>query len=327
MSTTPALKPFRFGALCAVASSGREWHDVARRAEDEGFSTLQIVDHLGGQLGPIAALAAAAAATTTLRIGSHVFGNDYRHPVMLAKECATLDVLSDGRLELGIGAGWDVTDYEYTGLRLDRPSVRIERLLESLHVMRGCFGSGLFTHDGQHYSVSAYDGCPKPIQRPHPPLLIGAGAQRMLGIAGREADIVGLNFDLRSGRTRRPPGTVLSARVAADGTAEMIRRKLEWVRHGAGDRFAGPEINVTSFRTVITGDRAGAAERLAAELGIVPSVLLGMPFALIGSVDEIVDTLIERRHKFGINYVTFPLRNVVGPRDSLAAVVSRLAGT
>lgn len=323
----PPSKPFRFGALCAVASSGREWRDVARRVEAEGFSTLQIVDHLGGQLGPIAALSAAASATTTLRIGSHVFGNDYRHPVMLAKECATLDVLSDGRLELGIGAGWDVTDYEYAGLQLDRPAVRIQRLLESLHIVRGCFASGPFTYAGEHYSVNTYDGRPKPIQRPHPPLLIGAGAERMLGIAGREADIVGLNFDLRTGRTRRPPGTVLSARVAADGTADMIHKKLEWVRRGAGGRFGALELNVTSYRTIITDDRASAAQRLAAELDIEPSALLGIPFALIGSADQIVDTLIERRELFGISYVTFPIRNVIGPRQGLAEVVSRLAGT
>lgn len=320
-------KPFRFGALCAVASSGQEWRDVARRAEAEGFSTLQIVDHLGGQLGPIAALSAAASVTTTLRIGSHVFGNDYRHPVMLAKECATLDVLSDGRLELGIGAGWDITDYQYAGLQFDRPAIRIQRLLESLQVLRGCLASGPFTYVGEHYSVREYDGQPEPVQRPHPPLLIGAGAERMLGIAGREADIVGLNFDLRTGRTRRPPGTVLSSRVAADGTADMVDRKLEWVRNGAGERFEALELNVTSYRTVITDDRAGAAERLASELDMSPLELLGMPFALIGSVDEIVDTLVERRERFGINYVTFPIRNVIGPRSALAEIVSRLAGT
>ena len=322
----PAL-PFRFGLLAGAATSGREWSAIARRAEDEGFSTLQIVDHLGAQLGPIAALAAAAAATSTLRIASQVFANDYRHPVMLAKECASLDVLSDGRFELGIGAGWDVTDYELAGFDFDPPGVRIARLLESLAVLRGCFGDGPFSFAGTHYAVTAYDAQPKPVQRPHLPIMIGGGAERMLGIAGREADIVGLNFDLRSGTQRRAPGTVMNSVVAADGTAEMIERKLSWVRAGAGDRFDDREINVTSFRTIITDDRDGEAVRLAGELAVSPAELLEIPFSLIGDVGQIVDTLIERRERYGINYVTFPLRNLVGPREALAAVVTKLAGT
>jgi probable F420-dependent oxidoreductase len=323
--------PFRFGALEVFAPTGQAWADTCRRIEDHGFSTLQIVDHLGFQFAPIPALTAAAAATTTLRLATQVFDNDYRHPVMLAKECATLDLLSNGRLELGIGAGWDLADYDHAGFPFDRAGVRIDRLEEALQVLRGCFAEGPFSFSGTHYTITDYEAHPQPVQKAGPPILIGGGAKRMLGVAGREADIVGLNFDLRSGGERHRPesqaGGIMTPEVTATGTAEAVAQKLQWVRDGAGDRYEQLEFNVTAFIMVVTDDRDSAVERLSASVGVTPETLLELPFALVGSVSQIVDTLVERRERFGINYITFPMPIVEGGYEAVTPIVAALAGT
>jgi probable F420-dependent oxidoreductase len=193
------MKPFRFGVQVSQVDSASQWRDKARKLEDLGFSTLFMPDHFGQELAPLPAIAMAAAHTTTLRVGSLVFDNDYKHPAILAKEAATIDLLSDGRLELGIGAGWMRTDYDQLGLPYDPPAVRVDRFEEALQVIKQCFTGEQFTFHGEHYRISDYASWPKPVQQPRPPLLIGGGGKRVLSIAAREADIVGINPNLRAG--------------------------------------------------------------------------------------------------------------------------------
>src|SRR5262245_45945209 len=254
-------RPFRFGVFGESARSREALLETARRAEDSGYATFLIRDHFveepfGHQLAPLTVLATVAAVTTRLRVASLVLSNDYRHPVMLAKEMATLDVLSNGRLELGLGAGFSKAEYDSAGMAFDAPGVRVDRLEESLRVLKGLFGAGRFTFTGKHYTVTGLDAFPKPVQRPHPPILIGASGKRMLSIAAREADIIGLQ-------------TVTTAHGAmtddpANRLAPAVSQKIELVRQAAGARFADIELSMV-MTVVIAGDRRQAAERLARE--------------------------------------------------------------
>src|SRR5260370_27161029 len=195
------MKRFRFGVQVSQVESAPQWRDKARKLEDLGFSTLFMPDHFGQELAPLPAIAMAAAHTTTLRVGSLVFDNDYKHPAILAKEAATIDLLCDGRLELGIGAGWMRTDYDQLGLPYDSPPVRVDRFEEALHVIKQGFTGEQFTYRGAHYRITDYASWPKPVQQPGPPLLIGGGRQRVLSIAAREADIVGIHPHRPAGET------------------------------------------------------------------------------------------------------------------------------
>lgn len=309
-------RPFRFGIQLSNARSAAEWAELARRAEDLGYATLFIPDHFGDQLAPIPALMAAADATQDLRIGTLVLDNDYKHPVVLAKEAATLDLLSDGRLELGIGAGWMASDYERSGIPLDSPGTRIERLAEGITVLRGLFGEGQFSFEGRHYRVTELDGRPKSAQQPHPPFLIGGGAQRMLELAAREADIVGVNPSIRSGQ--------IDADAARDGVAASTDRKLTWVRDAAGPRYDDVEINFLVFACVVTDDRSSSIESMAPLFSLSPDDLAEYPHAWFGSVEEICDTLVERRERWDASYLV-----VQGDQAMTAAapIVERLAGT
>ena len=190
---------FRFGVQASRATTAKEWADLARRAEAHGYDVLTMPDHFTDQLAPVPALMAAADATTDLRVGALVFDNDYKHPVVLAKELATIDLLSEGRLEIGLGAGWMISDYEESGIPYDSPKVRIDRFVEGLRVIKGTMGDGPFSFSGDHYTVTNYNGQPKPLQKPCPPVLIGGGGKRVLSIAAREADIVGINGTLHAG--------------------------------------------------------------------------------------------------------------------------------
>lgn len=306
--------PFRFGVQASgpVGSRG-EWLDLARRVEGLGYSVLTLPDHFDDQLAPTVALMAAADATTTLRVGTLVWCNDYRHPVVLAKEAATLDLLSDGRLELGLGAGWMRSDYDQAGLAYDRPGVRIERLGEAIEVLDGLFGDGPVTYEGRHYRLAGLEGTPKPVQRPHPPYLIGGGGPRMLRLAGRLADIVGVNPDLRGG--------AITADVGQDATAERYAEKLSWVHEGAAGRRI--ELNARIFVTVFTDDRRGTAEALAPAMGLTADEALDSPLALVGTPAQMAEALVERRERFGFSYVTIGVEDV----DRFAPVVAQLAGT
>src|SRR5437588_7375465 len=225
----PRHRAFRFDVQEHRAHSANNWRDKVRALESMAYSAVYLPDHFGDQLGPIAALMAAADATTTLRIGSLVFANDYRHPVVLAKEAATLDLLSGGRFELGIGAGWLRSEYEQTGIPFDPPGLRVERMQEALHILKGSFAENPLTFTGKHYTITHLESFPKPSQKPHPPLLIGAGSKRMLSIAAREADIIGiLPKALTNGTISEDP---------AERFAESIAQKVEWIRQAAGERF------------------------------------------------------------------------------------------
>ncbi|MEJ5253734.1 MAG: TIGR03621 family F420-dependent LLM class oxidoreductase [Acidimicrobiales bacterium] len=306
---------FRFGVQLANAASGEEWVALARKAEDLGYSTLFLPDHFGDQLAPLPAMQAAADATSELRVGALVLDNDFKHPVVLAKEIATIDVLSGGRVELGLGAGWMHTDYEQSGIAYDPPAVRVSRMEESIAVLKGLFADGPFDFEGAHYRVTGLDGTPKPQQRPHPPLLIGGGGRRVLTIAAREAQIVGVNPSLRSGR--------IDAQAAADATAAATDRKLAWLREAAGERFAEIELNCLLLAVIETTDAAGAAEMMAGMFGISPEEAREVPHALIGTVEEMCELLQARRERWGFSYIV-----VQGDAmDTFAPVVARLAGT
>lgn len=307
--------PFRFGLQLSAPAPGLSWGDTARRLEDTGWSTLVMPDHFEDQLAVAPALAVAAEATSTLRLGALVFGNDYRHPVVLAKEMATLDVLSEGRMELGLGAGWMRTDYEMAGMTYDRPGVRIDRMLESLKIIRGLFGDGPVDFQGEHYNITAMEGFPKPVQSP-PPLLIGGGGKRVLGIAGREADIVGVTANLKAGE--------IGPDALADTTVEKFDEKLRWVREAAGDRFDDIELQVLVMSTQLTDDRVAAVEGIAALFGVTPDAAAAMPMLLIGSAGEIAETLIERRERWGFSYIVVQDAASI---DALAPVIAQLAGT
>lgn len=312
-------RPFRFGVQCsalpggATATTGAAWRDLARRVEDLGFHTLTVADHLDDQLAVVPALQAAADATTTLRIGALVLCNDYRHPVVLAKELATIDVLSGGRVEVGVGAGWMTTDYEQAGIALDRPGTRIARLAEALDVIEGLWGDGPCTVASDHYRITGLDGLPKPIQRPGPPLLLGGGGRRMLTLAGQRADIVGINVVLTKG--------VIDADAGSDGTVAATDRKVAWVREAAGDRFDDLELQVRVHLVLATDDRAGTAEAVAPAFGISPAESLLTPHALVGTTEEIAEDLLARRERWGISYIGVSLDAM----EVMAPVAARLA--
>ena len=314
MSTTQ--RPFRFGVQVNGTGSRQEWVDLARRVETNGYSTLTMPDHFTDQLAPVPALQCAADATSTLRLGALVYDNDYKHPVVLAKELATMDVLSDGRVEIGLGAGWMVTDYEQSGIPYDPPGVRVSRFIEGLAVIKGALGDGPFSFAGEHYTITDYDGSPKPVQSP-PPVLIGGGGPRVLSFAAREADIVGINATLTSG--------AVDASTFDSMTAEAVDQKVEVVRTAAGaaGRLDEIEMNLRAFMVFVTDDVDQALGTLSDFTGAPPEVIAASPFALVGPVDKIVDELRERRERWGFSYV------IVGQDDveAFAPVVAQLAGT
>jgi probable F420-dependent oxidoreductase len=296
------------------APNAKAWKDKARQVEALGYASLYLPDHFTDQLGPIAALMAAADATTRLRVGSLVFDNDYRHPVVLAKEAATIDLLSDGRFDLGLGAGWMASDYEQAGIPYESAGTRISRMEEGLKIIKGLLTGEAFTFTGKHYQVAGVEGSPRPVQKPHPPILLGGGGRRMLSLAAREADIVNVNFDLREGKVNR--------NLVRTGLAEATDEKLMWIKDAASDRIDGIELSVTIFLANITDDRESVASVMAAGVGAEPKDILAMPHFLIGTVDEVVEDLQQRRERYGISYVIVP-----GEADeAFAPVVARLAG-
>jgi probable F420-dependent oxidoreductase len=283
--------------------------------ESLGYSAFYVPDHFGEQFGPIAALMAAADATTSLRVGALVFDNDYRHPVVLAKEVATLDVLSDGRFDFGLGAGWLKSDYEQSGIPYDPPGVRIERMEEGLGIIKGLLAGGPFSFVGKHYRITSAEGYPSPVQKPHPPIVIGGGGRRMLQIAAREADIVNVNFDLREGRASRA--------TARTGTADATEEKLAWIREAAGTRFEQIELSAYVMVANITEDAGSLAGALAGGIGMEAAAVLDMPHLIIGTVVEVVEALQRRRERYGFSYVILPGEAA----ESFAPVVERLSGT
>ena len=304
--------PFRFGAAAFNAPSGAQWTDRARQIEDLGYATLIIGDHIGsGMLGPFSALAAAAAATTTLRVGTTTFANDFRHPAVLAKEAATLDFLSDGRFELGLGAGWAKRQYELAGFAFDPAGTRVARLSEAVQIIHRLWSGEAVAFAGRHYHLDGLQLNPRPIRPLH--LFIGGSGRRVLSLAGQYASTAGV-----------------LERVTADGSGydagseilEMMSTKAGWVRNAAAGRNRAVELAVLIRKVVVTDDRAHAAAVLATERGITPSQALASPLFLLGTVDEITAQLETLRERSGISYVSvFP-----GDVEPFAPVVARLAG-
>ncbi len=307
--------PFRFGVQTRNAASRSDWVALVRNIETLGYDTVTMPDHFDEQLAPSVALMAAADATETLRVGTLVWCNDYRHPVMLAKEAATLDLLSDGRLEFGIGAGWMRSDYDEAGMTYDRPGIRIERMVEAVEVIKGLFGDEAYSFVGDHYTIASMNATPKPVQKPHPPFLIGGGGPRFLRLAAGMADIVGVNPNLAAG--------VIDANLALDVTAERYEEKLGWVKEGAGDRFDQIELQIRIFMLNVTDDRQGAAEALAAGFGMTAEQGLESPMALVGTPAQIAEDIRERRERYGFSYI------VVGEDqyEAFAPVVAELKGS
>jgi probable F420-dependent oxidoreductase len=315
------LRPFRFGVICEQMQSSEEWVTKARQAEGYGYATFLIRDHFirepfGDQLAPMIALMAAAKVTKTLRVGSLVLDNDYRHPVMLAKEAATLDLLSEGRFELGIGAGWLRSEYEQAGMAFEAAGVRVSKLEEAIHVLKGLFSDQPLTFDGGYYSVTKLNGFPKPVQRPHPPILIGAGSKRMLALAAREANSVGIlpkalpDGTISEEITERLPGT--------------IAQKVEWIRQAAGERFDELELNMV-IAPLFTERRRQRTEQLMYERGwrdISVEGVLEMPSIFIGTADQIVEDLRRRREQYGFSYFVVADASM----EAFAPIVSRLSG-
>src|SRR5262245_153365 len=314
--------PFRFGVICEHMPYAKAWGTTARQAEQLGYSTLFIRDHFipdpfGDQFAPLIALMAAADATTSLRVGSLVLDNDYRHPAMLAKEAATLDVLSHGRFELGLGAGWARTEYQQAGMLFDAPGLRVSRLEESVHVIKGLLASEPLTFSGTYYRVTQLNGYPKPSQQPHPPLLIGASGKRMLAFAAREANIIGLlNADYSSGVVIDDP---------LKRSPKAMAEKIHWIGQAAGERFDQVELSMV-IAPLFTGARQPGAEECAHQHhwdALRPADVLQMPSLFIGSAEQISEQMEERRERYGISYFVVSDSDM----DACAPIVARLAGS
>ncbi len=308
-------QPFRFSLGIGGANNVEDLTITVKKAEAAGFDVVSGADHIGSYLAVLPKLAAAAA-ISSLRVSTMVIANDYRHPVILAKDTATIDVLSEGRFELGIGTGWIEEQYAAAGLPYDDPKVRVDRFEEAIEVIKGCWSGQPFTFTGDHYQVTDVT-CPQPVQRPHLPILIGGAGRRMLTIAGREADIVSIG-PLRpgaSGFNEFAPG------MASSG--DRIQAQLDWIYQGAGARYDEIELSVMAHHLVVTDDVASVANQLAKAGGTTADQVLESPHVLVGPTDAIVETLQYRRERYGISYVVFGGDDL----DAVEPVVSRLAGT
>jgi probable F420-dependent oxidoreductase len=311
--------PFRFLADAYDVSSARELGERARAAEDLGVTTFVLPDHLVGQPAPVPYLAVVAALTERIRISAFVHNNDLRHPAVLAQELATLDALSEGRLDVAIGAGWNEAEYTAIGLPFDRARVRQARLAESVTVLKGCFGAEPFSFAGEHYTITDYDAQPKPVQQPHPPFFIGGGGRSTLELAAREAQTVGLAPRILRGGVPDPRSFTWAA----------TEEKISWVRKAAGERFDQLTLNVypSFWPTTVTDDLDGEAAKVAAAMkersGIeltLPEVI-DSPHIFIGSHDRFVEKFTELRDRLGISSF------LIGDLDQLGPVVEQLAGT
>lgn len=319
------MQPFRFAVQSFNADTGKAWTEMARKAESLGYSTLHLADHLLGpgpalartnhppqNLAPVPAMAHAAAVTTDLKVGCRVFCIDYRQPVVLIKEAMTIDLLSDGRLELGLGAGWLQDEYAAVGLEFDPPGRRIDRLDDVIAALKAFRGDGEMNLSNRAVNWAEFEGLPKPVGPA--PLMVGGGSPRILRLAGREADIVSLNFNNRAG--------VIGPDGVQTSSEEETQKKVGWVKAGAGDRFTDIELEIGAYFTVVTDKAAEAVAGFAAMFGLSEDEMRRHPHALFGSVDEICEELIRRRELHGISYITVSGENV----DAFAPVVARLTG-
>ena len=316
MCVVMPIRPFRFGIQAHRAAGRAEWVDLARRVEDNGYSMLGMPDHFDDQLAPVPALQCAADATSTLRLGALVYDNDYKHPIVLAKELATMDVLSDGRVQIGIGAGWTASDYEQSGIPFDPPGVRISRLIEAVSVIRSALAGETFSFTGDHYKIANYTGTPHPVQD-RMPLLIGGGGPRVLRYAAREADIVGINATLTSG--------AIDHSTFDSMTAGAVDEKVAVVHDAAvaAGRLDALEMNVRAFVVVVTDDPDAAIEGIADFTGASKEMIAASPFVLVGPPSKLTEDLLARRERWGFSFVILGQNDI----ESFAPVVAALAGS
>jgi probable F420-dependent oxidoreductase len=294
-------RPFRFGVVAAQARSGDEWAAAARRAEALGYSTFLIPDTIGPTLAPLPALAVAAALTRTIRLGTFVLANDLRNPVLVARECATIDFLSGGRFELGIGAGRPTggDDYRKLGIAFDSGGVRVERLAEALGIIKALLSGLIASAPGPHYAIADADIFPRPVQQPHPPILVAAAGKRLLSLAAREADIIALAVRPDEGQT-------------------ACQERVAWLRQEAGARFQQLEL---SINLIAVGEQM--PQWLARSgLNVTQLVESRSPAVLMGTPDQMCEQLLERREALGVSYMTVSAELM----ETLAPVISRLAG-
>ncbi|MDX2039558.1 MAG: TIGR03621 family F420-dependent LLM class oxidoreductase [Isosphaeraceae bacterium] len=305
---------FRFGLKFRATKDGAQLADLARRAESLGYSTILVSDHpTHPQLAPLTAAAALACATTRLRVGSSVLANDFRHPIVLAKEIATLDRISGGRVELGLGTGWKKAEYEAMGLEFDAASQRIERLREAIGILRGFWSGESYALDRKHYSIRDVVGFPTPVQNPLP-ILIGGGGKKVLSLAAQTADIVGINPAARSGAH--------DLETDLDSTEEATAEKVRWIAEAAGTRMAELELCMQVYADAVTESRAEADQVLSKRYAFPLELSRRVPYAWIGSVGQICDSLEANRERWGVSYWVVPEHAM----ESLAPVVARLSG-
>lgn len=320
-------RPFRFAVQSFNAASGADWASKAQRAESLGYSAFHLADHIIGPgpalsrtnhpiqgLAAVPAMAYAAAVTKSIRIGCRVFCVDYRLPVVLAKEAMTIDLLSNGRLELGLGAGWLKDEYEAVGLTMDTPGTRISRLEDVIRAVKAYCVEDELAVNNESVKWNEFQGLPKPVQTPHPPIMIGGGSKRVLTLAGETADIVSFNFNNRQG-VIGPDGVQMS-------TAAETAKKLDWIKAGAGDRFDQIELEIGAYFTFVTDQPDPIVSMFSQNFGLPEDEMRQHPHALFGGVSAICDELERRREAYGISYITVGEDNI----DSFAPVVDQLNG-
>jgi probable F420-dependent oxidoreductase len=311
------MKPFRFGVSVRHARSRAEWIEKAQKIEELGYATLSVPDHLTDLVSPMPALVSAAAATKSLRVGTMVLNNDLRHPVLVAREAATIDLLTDGRFQLGLGAGSIRSEYDQVGLSFDTGRIRVERLAEAVTIIKALLRGEQVDFAGRHYQVVGHAVGLIPVQRPHPPIFIGGNGRRLLTLAALEADIVGLSGLTFRGGGAAPPDL-------SGWKASGVDQRVQLVREIAGvDRYARLELNALVQRVVVTDDRQTTATELTSRgTQLSADEILQSPYVLIGTVDQIIEDLRARRERWGISYFTIfePYASVFAP------VVAKLAG-
>ncbi len=324
-------KPFRFSLQSFNTDSPKNWRNLIAKTEDLGYSTFFLADHFLSEgpaldttghppqmLAATPAIAMALEQTTTLRVGCRVFCNDYRHAITLIKEAATMDYLSGGRYEFGLGAGWIKAEYEAVGMSFDEFPERFARFAETVEAYKAFMSGELIELNGESLQWSGFKGIPSTPQQPHPPIMIGGGSKKILTYAGEQADIVSLNFNNRAG--------TIGLDGMNSGMAEQTAKKVNWIKYGAGDRFKDIELEIGAYTTIVTDHAAPTAAAIGEQLGMSAEDVLQHPHCLIGSIDYICDELIRRREQYGISYVAVLDDGTNNMVDEFAPVVARLAG-
>ncbi|MEN8114751.1 MAG: TIGR03621 family F420-dependent LLM class oxidoreductase [Actinomycetota bacterium] len=307
---------FRFGLDIGENVGRDEFVALVRRAEASGFSVVTGPDHVGSRLAAVLPmLMAAAEVSPSIRVSPMVLANDFRHPVVLAKDAATIDILSEGRFELGIGTGWIKHQYEAAGVTYESARTRVDRFEEAIAVIKGCWSGEPFSFTGDHYQVKGVT-CPRPIQQPRPPILIAGAGPRMLKIAGREADIVSI--------APLTPGSSTFERFGSDlaTSGDRVAAQVDWIRQEARPRFDDIELSVFAHHVTVTDDADQNVQEFAAQTQTTPDEVAQSPHVLIGSTPALVETLLDRRERYGLSYVVFGSDDL----NAVEPIVSQLAG-